>query len=205
MKNKTIIIGISSDIKSIYNEERDTLSLKWYDFLSKFFSNFILVPIINNHKNSKKIINKLKFDLFLLTGGNNINSYKNRDLVEKFIIRVAIKKNIPIVGICRGMQLLNLYFKGKNLKQKKPDHVNKKHEIYYKNKKILVNSFHNYVIKSINMSKKLILIASAKDKTVEAFKHKKNFIYGIMWHPERSKNINIIENIIFREIKSKIT
>ena len=102
MKNKTLIIGISSDIKKIYSEDRDTLSLRWYKFLSKYFSNFVLIPIINNNKNLHKIIKKFKFDLFLLTGGNDINSYKNRDLVEKSVIQTSLKKNIPIVGICRG-------------------------------------------------------------------------------------------------------
>ena len=55
--------------------------------------------------------------MLILTGGNNIISNKKESLmrnkIEKNLIKKAIKKKIPILGICRGAQLLNISFGGK--------------------------------------------------------------------------------------------
>ena len=53
-------------------------------------------------------------------GGNDIISNdkisKTRLKVEFNLIKFGLKNNIPILGICRGMQVINLFFKGKQNK-----------------------------------------------------------------------------------------
>ena len=55
---------------------------------------------------------------------------------------------IPIIGVCRGMQIIQNYF-GINL-FKISGHIKVRHELYYEGKKINVNSYHNYGTKENN-------------------------------------------------------
>ena len=152
---------------------------------------FFPLPNIKNFKiNSLK--NKIK--LIILPGGNNLFSNdkisKIRIKVEFDLIKYALKKNIPILGICRGMQVINFFFKGNQSKIR--GHMRTNHKIFFEKKifnkkKINVNSFHNFGIPRKKMSTKLEVIAIDKDDNVEIFKHKKRNIYGFMWHPERNK------------------
>ncbi len=67
--------------------------------------------------------NKKHLNLIILQGGNDIfdssKEIKNRNDNENLIIKFAIANNIPLLGVCRGMQLINLYFGGKIIKKKK--------------------------------------------------------------------------------------
>ena len=139
-----------------------------------------------------------------MTGGNDIISNKKgsliRNKIEKNLINKAIKKKIPILGICRGAQLLNISYGGKIKKVRNQMRI--RHNVHIvKNeiikKKILnVNSFHNYGIKKNNLSKKLTKIAFDKEKNIEMFISKKDKIIGVMWHPEREKNKKILTDLI---------
>ena len=110
----------------------------------------------------------------------------------------VLKKKIPIVGICYGMQLLAKFFR---MKIKKKRHLGN-HKIFYfenRDKKIkVVNSFHNYVITKLN--KNFTPIAYSVDGTIECFLDKKKKILGFMWHPERKKNIIKLESRLFKTI-----
>ena len=168
--------------------------------MEKKKSDYNLIP--NNTYLSEKILKKI--NLFILTGGNDIISNKKESLtrnkIEKNLIKKAIKKKIPILGICRGAQLLNISFGGKIKKVR--NQMRTRHNIYItKNdiikKKILnVNSFHNFGIKKNNLSKKFDRIAFDKEKNIEMFISKKNKIIGVMWHPEREGNKKILTDLI---------
>ena len=70
----------------------------------------------------------------------------------------------------------------------------------FKLKKISnTNSFHNCLIKKTG--RKLITLAKAMDNSIEAFKHSKFKIYGIMWHPERNKKIRDFDIKYFKRFK----
>ena len=93
-----------------------------------------------------------------------------------------------LLGICRGMQFINLFFKGKLKKIK--GHVTQKNKIYsLKSKKCrTIKCYHNNGIKTLG--KDLKKLHKASDGEIESIQHVNNRIFGIMWHPERSKKFN---------------
>ena len=122
-----------------------------------------------------------------MSGGNNIGSEPDRDLIEKKIINYSIKNNIPILGVCRGMQYLHTSEGGKLIRS--TNHINVCHKISHKGEKnqdkpFLVNSFHNFSIKEIN-NDKFKAIAFTEDGNIEAMIHNRYPWLAIMWHPER--------------------
>jgi putative glutamine amidotransferase len=135
---------------------------------------------------------KVKLDLIISSGGNSITSLENnnankfRKKLDDFYFKYVLKNNLSYLGICHGAQYLAKFFKSKI--EKRRNHVGANHFIktYYGRKKT-VNSYHNFVV--IKLGKNLKKIASAPDGTLEAFKHSKKKILGIMWHPERYNKI----------------
>lgn len=154
-------------------------------FLKKCFPKSNL-EILCNIKRYKKL------NLIISCGGNTIVSLnKNipnqfRSKLDKYYFNQALKKNIPFLGICHGAQFIAHYYKSKIFRNK--NHTNKNHLIKLDTKKKLtVNSYHDFSI--IKLGKALKKIACANDSSIEAFKHNKKKILGIMWHPERYKKI----------------
>lgn len=134
------------------------------------------------------------FDAFLLPGGNDIDSsyygeinYACRnvdfemDELDKKIIDYAIKNKIPLLGICRGIQSINV-FMGGSLKQDILNHNNENHFIYLNNKYYLVNSFHHQSI--AKLAPDLEILAESLDHEIEIVKHRHLPIYGLAFHPE---------------------
>ena len=133
-----------------------------------------------------------KLNLIISCGGNTIATLnKNianqfRSKLDKYYFKETLKKNIPFLGICHGAQFIANYYKSKIIKKK--NHTNKNHLINFDTKKkITVNSYHDFSI--IKLGKELKKIACTNDFSIEAFKHNKKKILGIMWHPERYKKI----------------
>ena len=203
-------IGISSRIMDIekFDERRDAISHDWIDFLQKLEILPIIIP--NKLKDVDEYISTLNLDGIILSGGDNIGEFPERDKTEIRIIDYSTKNNIPILGVCRGMQLINEFFNGKNVKSDNLNHVGKYHNVKVKNsnfkdmlgEELEVNSFHNNLIKKEDVGQELEIFAeSEEDSTIEGYFHKRYPIIGVMWHPERdqeqgyqSKIINILYN-----------
>ena len=117
------------------------------------------------------------------------------------MINYSLKNDIPILGLCRGAQAINLFFGGNILKIR--NHVRKMHKIEGKiieNKKNhYVNSYHDYGIKFNSLGKNLETLAYTKDGIIECFQHKKNKILGIMWHPERYEKMRSFDKKIIKK------
>ena len=195
-------ILVTSNFKRHHDTYIDFVDYYLLNYFEKKKFNTTIVP--NKIKITQKILLKLNnINLILLPGGNDVlkNNVlnKNRLKVEYEIIKFGIKKNIPIIGICRGMQVLNCFFNGK-LKLVK-GHMNTRHKVFFKknffNSKILtVNSFHNWGIPKKYISKSLESLAVDQKGNVEMFAHKKFKILGIMWHPEREKSTKKFDKIL---------
>ena len=193
-------IGITSNIKEYYSGYIDFIDYYWLDYFEKNNINYYLIP--NKKKVSIKILNQIK--ILIIPGGNdvsnNLKTSKIRNDIENRLINICSKKNIPILGICRGAQLLNKNFGGKITKVK--NHMRTRHDVFFTKNSILkksflnVKSFHNDGIKKNNLSKKFNMLANDKDKNVEMFISKNKKIIGTMWHPEREKSTLLLDKLI---------
>jgi N5-(cytidine 5'-diphosphoramidyl)-L-glutamine hydrolase len=192
-----------------YFEVRDCLDINWGKLLKKL--NYLPI-ILPTNTNFKDYFDQFKIDGIILTGGNDLYKISKksidlkRDNLEKEIIKYAIEKNIPLLGVCRGMQIIAYLFKETICETE--NHVAKNHLInlnkdstYNKNKKLNkkeVNSYHNYGFKKI--SENFLIVAKSQDGVIEAIEHKKNKIYGVMWHPERNNKFDQDDLNFFKEI-----
>jgi N5-(cytidine 5'-diphosphoramidyl)-L-glutamine hydrolase len=203
-------VGITQQTRQDkYGSKIDYLEQSCCQYYSQFGLN--LIPIPNILKDPKNFIKELKIKMLILSGGGeispslpikkNIPDYiqQSRDLVEKKLIDLAIDRQIKILGICRGAQVLNAYFGGQLIRglnqkiTKSLEHVGTVHKIkiintsrYKLGTKIAqVNSYHNDGFTSKELAKNLEVLAKSGDGIVEAFYHANLPITAIMWHPER--------------------
>ena len=202
------IIGISLRITTAekYVEKRDSLSHDWPIMLEQLGFSPLLIP--NTISDISTFLDAMMVSGLILSGGDNIGDDPLRDQTEKTIIDYAMSHNVPLIGICRGMQIINSFFGGKIRCLDNSSHVNKSHMVNFnnhfslKNNSIQVNSFHHNVIDPTNLGRNLLPFAiSELDNTVEGFFHNEFQIFGVMWHPERQPDTNSIE--LFKKIFSK--
>ena len=170
-------------------------------FLFSKLCNFEIFLLPNRYKILEDI-NLNFFDGIILSGGGDISQISKkktkRDKLEKDLMEFSVKKKKPLLGICRGMQVIQNFF-GVKLEKVK-NHVNKRHNISYLNTKIKVNSFHNfgsYITKDC-----LKVLARSDDNVIESVQHNKLPIMGIMWHPEREKKIKQFDINLFKSFFS---
>jgi len=192
--NKAILLP-----KLVFNKNYAELSLsldiKWISTLESFGYTAEVIPlgIMAIEEYIKERYSKGQLDTIILTGGGDPKFKDIRYDAEKKIIEFAINQNIKLIGICRGMQAIGLYFGG--TLQKIDNHVASDHQIQLCDEMtckvgtdvILVNSYHDYVLceKSIECSFD-ILGREISDSAVELIQHKvyRNIV-GMMCHPER--------------------
>ena len=126
-------IFISSYFKKHFKTYIDYLDHYWIQYFEKRNIFFNLFQILSQIQ--KNLINDIKkSDLIILPGGNDIfgkNSlFKTRFKIEKELLNLSIRKRIPLLGVCRGMQVINMYFGG-NMKKIK-GHMNTRHPVSIK-------------------------------------------------------------------------
>ncbi len=196
---KTILVTQRKIVDSKTGEIRDSLDRKWL----KFFEKCDLLPILlpSNLALTKRIISKTKFDGVLLTGGGNIISCGGDDLereeIESFLLSFVIRRKLPLIGVCRGMQKIQDSF---GIKIKKlSGHVSLKKKILINNEVRYVNSFHDFGT-SENNDREFEVFARSEDGVVKGLRHRKHKILGIMWHPERFVKFRKDDIVLFKGV-----
>ena len=212
MVRKMLKIGITFRITNAetYDEKRDSLSHDWPVFLEKIQAIPIWIP--NSVTNLEQFLQEVDLDGIILSGGDNIGQTPERDKTEIKLIDYAINNNIPIFGVCRGMQVLNKFFGGEQEFLNTDTHVGNNHSIKIKNESfsklinstdVLVNSYHRNIISVDSLAETLTPFAFSNiDNTVEAFIHSTLPIIGVMWHPEREQKL-FDEKIVGSIFKNK--
>ncbi len=116
-----------------------------------------------------------------------------RDGAELALLDAFVQAGRPVLGICRGMQVVNVYFGG-TLLQDIPNHrqkhgkdvthgVDTAPSILYNGQQSLVNSAHHQAVDRLGQG--LRAIQWAPDGTVEGIVHERLPILGVQYHPER--------------------
>lgn len=189
----------------------------------------VIMPIIKDKDIIKKTLENVSG--VIMTGGVDIHPFyfnqephpkigtisKERDEFDFTVLDYAFKMKKPILGICRGIQLINVYFGGDLIQdiesQTKSNILHSQtaptdvatHKIKIEKTSILydllgeeseVNSFHHQAIGKI--AKDFNIVAKANDDIIEAieYKDKNHFILALQWHPElMSENDIKMQNI----------
>ena len=174
--------------------------------------------IIPPVEDANTLVNTLdRIDALILSGGGDINPLfggdepsprlrginQKRDLPELMITRLAYNRQIPILGICRGIQTLAIALGGKvaqdisiqaNVKHsQEADRAEQTHSVklakdsilydLYGKEKIYVNSFHHQAVK--DTGDKFRVVGKSSDGIVEAMESSEyKSIIGVQWHPE---------------------
>lgn len=199
------LIGITCGI----DEKKLYLNRDYIQSVVKLgFVPFIISPnmiIINKEAESLPHIVKNLSGL-IISGGEDINPefYGDKNTSCKTLVsneRVKAEMELlkaftltkkPVLGICYGMQLMNVFLGGtlyQNI-ETEIDHTSGYHEITVFDSFLLrkgdytVNSFHHQAIKIL--AKELEILCMAKDGIIEGFYLKEHpFFVGVQWHPER--------------------
>ena len=171
----------------------------------------LCLGIINEERYSYEFLDRDKLiidnilkicDGFVIPGGST-ESY-----LDKYIIEYATKNNIPILGICLGMQEMSSFLDLEEVSNhnKSNRYVHKvnidKNSLLYKifKKDIYVNSRHNYKIKNLNGYK---VVGSCLDVIEAIEKDDNTFNVGVQWHPEDIDNEELFDYFINSTIFDK--
>lgn len=120
------------------------------------------------------------------------------DILQLQALEYFVRNQKPILGICKGMQLINIYFGG-TLTQDMPDSI--RHQIsegdvmhssyvhedcvlsHLYGKEFQINSNHHQAVDKLG--KGLRVVQTSKDGVVEGIVHETLPIFAVQWHPER--------------------
>lgn len=190
-------VGLSQRVEHIssYGERRDCLDQQWYVLLEAMDMDGIAIP--NGLREPLDWLARQKLDALILTGGNDLATLPDakqpapeRDATETALLEWAQRCGIPVLGVCRGLQMMN-HFCGGSLSAV-GGHVATRHALQCADGDALfshyheVNSYHNMGILADDLARDMKVRAQAlSDDSIEAVSHATLPWIGIMWHPER--------------------
>ena len=196
---KLPIIGVTS----LWDSERKSLWMlpDYLDGIKAAGGVPVILPIEMSEEDADRIIEAC--DGFLFTGGQDVASCPERDNPETLLLSKALQADKAILGICRGLQFLNVFLGGtlwQDLPSEHPSEIvhrqakpygNPTHKVTLSgelkallDKDILeVNTLHHQAIK--DLANDLTPMAVAPDDIIEAVRMTgKRFVWAVQWHPE---------------------
>lgn len=218
------LIGVSLRVVGTdgYTETRDAISHDWL----RFFSQYEVVPLLipNVPSGSLALLEIMEVSSLLLVGGNDVAPLdedegmlhidgvsRERDITEHAMIEHAVRERLPLLGVCRGMQMLNTYFGGEIVRDVSAicghpeahvavshtvDFIDAKYQRQFGTSIAQTNSFHRQAVTSSTLAAELRPFAVARDGIVEGIYHPELPIVGIQWHPERAKSPVKVDRIL---------
>lgn len=210
-----------------YVEHRDGLAQDWANFLEKL--GYIPIFIPNTLLKVDKFLSNLSLDMIILTGGGDCPAQldlptgdlqNNRNFTEKALMKYSVANKMPLLGVCRGFQLINIFFGGSltrglaGTKYISNNHIATEHEVFFVEQdwselaganQIKVNSFHDDGILATQLAHCLDVTAVSEEERnlVEGFRHNFLPISGIQWHPERSETSLKFDRLLIKKMISR--
>ncbi|MDD6525680.1 MAG: gamma-glutamyl-gamma-aminobutyrate hydrolase family protein [Firmicutes bacterium] len=222
------LIGITCEIDDSEKRVADRVPHNYSDSIIKAGGIPVIIPMHRNEEVIKALVEKL--DGVLLTGGKDVNpliyneqphvlckqTMMERDRYEALVLKYAHERKIPVLGICRGCQFINVYFGGSLYQDNSLcdsntiDHNQKEayhcpsHSINVREGSFLydifgevglVNSFHHQSIKRVAKGFKKIAISN--DGIIEGIEGIRWPIVGLQFHPEMMHDADVKMQMIF--------
>lgn len=232
INQRTLIIGVSA---RIFHPEPGAIGLssRTLQYLEESIAQWVMsrdvmvlmIPSVNNnsllHNSSIRLRDYAKqLDGLVLQGGADVapmsyakaatrpewNGDRARDMYELELLHEFIEAGKPVLGICRGSQLINVAFGGTLYQDIASDvphaiaHVSEKYDSNTHSIRMteggllaglldskpvaLVNSIHHQAVNTLGRDI-IVEATSTDDQIIEAIRYSKsNFVVGLQWHPE---------------------
>jgi putative glutamine amidotransferase len=180
---KTVGVTQRVTVVPAYGERRDCLDQAW----TKFLATCGLLPVLlpNHAETALALCETIGVAGLVFTGGNDLaelgGDAPERDATELTLLEWAEREELPVLGVCRGMQVIQRHFR--NALARVEGHVAHVQTVLVKGKPREVNSYHNFGARDARPP--LDVWAMADDGVIEAVRHSSRPMTGIMWHPER--------------------
>lgn len=218
MDNKKPVIGLTSSFMTHEDRELVFLPHAYFDAVRHFGGIPVLIPVFASREELNFLLDRC--DGLILTGGDDIDPSlygeeklndtiviaPERDSQEGLVIDMALARNLPIFGICRGIQMMNVHLGG-TLYQDIPAQIPsdiahsmaKPHHRTCHECRVIpgtplhdlcgchsfnVNSHHHQAVKDVAPG--FVVIGLSEDGIIEAiYDPAKPFCWGVQWHPEK--------------------
>lgn len=224
-----MIVGITTRLAPAsygsVREQRDALAHDWFRLFHKLDVTPILIP--NALSDPVEYVEKIGIRRLLLSGGDSLGPLAqeqpaetipvsgmvsrmptHRDLTEAALLDWAWRKSIPVLGVCRGLQMINSFFGGgltRSLARDLPQepHVACMHQIRFVSGPLTdricdVNSYHDEGVLKADLAPPLEILAETTGGVVEALCYPCKPIFAIQWHPERYRSFSDTDNFFLQ-------
>jgi len=194
---KAVAITQRVSIVPAYGERRDCLDQAWTRFLGACG---LLPVVLPNVAEAALALCERGIDGLVLTGGNDLAALggdaPERDDVEDALLDLAERRGLPVLGVCRGMQMIQRRFAVPL--HRVEGHVARRLIIRVDGEPKEVDSYHHFG--AFESRPPLDVWAVAEDGVVKAIRHSVQPVTAIMWHPERSDPFSSADVALFRHV-----